>query len=324
MPRITHTPGKFRVLVGDYASASDPSLNGSLGKPTRIMSGYDVQPLYFSGATGTPYTLNGTSLAGNIGPAAGAAATASFVVNSATLTSTAYFFVSTYAAGAFNLTFTGSPYLAAPVTLIGIAAAVDANTTAANVKTAIDANPTLAALFTTVVQNNTPAAGQARVAIIAKTIGAIYNSVNITTTVPGAGDFRILDASFAAGGVVTTRNMSGGTNLPPTITVGTVTFEAINALTGIVGFPALTNTTANQQAVATALATAIARIPEFSTTTVGGAGNTTVFINGPTGPDGGTYPFRIFQNSLTLFTSITPSKGYLAVGAPTITGPILS
>lgn len=323
MPRITHTPGKFRVLVGNFAGATDPSQNGVLGKPTRLMSGYEIQPLYFSGRTGTPFNLNGTSASGNIATTAGAAATASFVVNSATLTSTAYFFVSTYAAGNFNLTFSGSPFLAAPIVLVGVVAAVDANTTAANVKTAIDANPTLAALFTTVVQNNTPIAGQARVAIIAKKQGSVYNGVNVTTTVPGAGDFRILDASFAAGGIVTTRNLSGGTNQPPQITVGETTFEATLAMTGIAGYPVLANTTANQQAIATALATAISRIPQFAAT-AGGPGNTTVSITGPTGPDGGTYPFSIFQNNLTLFTSVTPSKGYFAVGAPQITGPSLS
>lgn len=323
MPRTTHTPGKFRVLVGNFAAATDPSQNGILGKPTRTMSGYEMQPLYFSGKTGTPFNLNGTAMGGNIATTAGAASTASFVVNSATLTSTAYFFINTYAAGNFNLTFTGSPFLSAPITLVGIVAAVDANTTAANVKTAIDANATLAALFTTVVQNDTPVVGKARVAIIANKQGVVYNSVNITTTVPGGADFRILDASFAAGGVVTTRNLSGGTNQPPQITVGLVTFEATAALSGIAGYPALANTTANQQAVTTALATAISRIPQFSAV-AGGAGNTTVLISGPTGPDGGTYPFSIFQNSLTMFTSITPTNGYLAVGAPLITSATLS
>jgi len=321
MPRITHTPGKFRVLVGNFDGATDPSRNGILGKPTRTMSGYEVQPLYFSGNPGDGQNLNGMSLAGNIGTATPSRAAASFAVNSATLTSTAYFFVSTYAAGAFNLTFTGSPYLAAPVTLIGIAAAVDANTTAANVKTAIDANPTLAALFTTVVQTNTPAAGQARVAIIAKTLGSLFNAVNVTTTVPGAGDFRILDASFAAGGVVTTRNLSGGTNEPPQITIGEVTFEALAAMVGIAGFPVLANTLANRQAIATALATAISNIPSFSASTGGG---TTVTILGPTGVDGGTYPFRIYQYGLTMFNSITPTNNFFAVGAPTITGPTLT
>lgn len=321
MPRTTHTPGKFRTLVGNFAGATDPSQNGILGKPTRLMSGYEVQPLYFSGDSGNGMNLNGTALAGNISTDAPARATGSFVVASATLTSTAYFFINTYAAGNFNLTFSGSPFLAAPITLVGIVAAVDANTTAANVKTAIDANATLAALFTTVVQNNTPVVGKARVAIIAKKLGAVYNAVNVTTTVPGAGDFQIVNASFTAGSPVTTQNLSGGTNEPAIITIGDVSFEALAALTGIAGFPVLENSTANRNAVASALATAISNIPLFSASTGGG---TTVSILGPTGVDGGTYPFRIYQNNLALFSSITPSTNFFAVGTPTITGPILT
>lgn len=321
MPRTTHTPGKFRVLVGNFDGATDPSQNGILGKPTRTMSGFDYQPLYFSGNSGNGFDLNGTAQVGNISAGTPSPATASFTVASASLTSTAYFFISTAAAGVFNLTFTGSPYFAAPVTLIGIAANALANTTAANIKAAIDGNPTLAALFTTIVQNDTPALGQARVAIVAKTTGAIYNSVNVTTTVPAGADYRILDATFTAGVTVTTRNLSGGSNETPQITIGNVTFEALAALTGIVGYPVLENTLANRQAIATALAAAISNIPQFSAST---GGSDTVSILGPVGPDGGTYPYRIYQYGLALFSGITPSNNFFAVGVPTITGPTLT
>lgn len=324
MPRITHTPGKFRVLVGNFAGATDPSQNGILGKPTRTMSGYEVQPLYFSGNSGNGMNLNGTSLAGNISTASPARATASFDVASATLTPTAYFFVNTYALGNFNLTFSGSPALSAPIVLVGIASGANANATAAAVEAAIDGNATLAALFETTVQNDTPVVGKARVAIVGKKTGTLLNAVNITTTVPGAADYQILNASFTAGPSVTTRNMSGGTNPSPTLTIGDVTFDifaslAVDPAINPAPFPALLNSLANRQAIATNLAASISRIPQFAATAAG----TTVSITGPAGPDGGTYPFYAEQG-FAILSTFTPNSGYFAVGAPTIVGPILT
>ena len=308
------------MLVGNFAGATDPSQNGILGKPARTMSGYEIQPLYFSGNSGTGRNLGGTALAGNLATTTPARATASFNVASATLTSTAYLLIETFAAGNFNLTFAGSPPLAAPIALVGIVAGADANTTAANAKAAIDGNPTLASLFTTVVQVDTPAVGKARVAIIANSVGLMPNNVSITTTVPAGGDFQILDATLTAGVPATTGSPTGGTIQPPILTLGEFSFAATEALTGIAGFPALEDTTANQQAIATALATAISRIPQFAATAAG----TVVSIEGPAGPDGGTYPYTVFQTGFAVLDTVTPANGYLAVGDPTIVGPILT
>ena len=74
-------------------------------------------------------------------------------------------------------------------------------------------------------------------------------------------------------------------------------------------------------AIATALAAAISNIPQFSAST---GGSDTVSILGPVGPDGGTYPYRIYQYGLALFSGITPSNNFFAVGVPTITGPTLT
>jgi hypothetical protein len=285
------------------------------------MSGFEIQPLYFSGDSGTGRNLGGTAMAGNIGTATPARATGSFTVASANLTAAAYFEIATYALGVFNLTISGSPALAAPIILAGIATGVDANATATNVKAAIDGNVTLAALLDTTVQVDTPAVGKARVAIVAKRLGAMPNVVNLLTTEPAGATYLILDASLNPGLILTTGNLTGGTNNPASITVGEVTFDALAALTGVAGFPALVDTTANRQAIAAALATAISNIPQFTASAGGGV---TVSILGPTVVDGGTYAFKIAQSSTTLFTAITPGTNFFAVGAPEITGPILT
>jgi len=318
MPRTTHTPGKFRLLVGNFDGATDPSQNGILGKPTRTMSGYEIQPLYFSGNPGNGMDLNGSSLSGNIATTAPSRAAASFIVNNATITSTLYLQIADMGVGTFNLTFSGAPAISAPITLIGIAAGATTTAAATNAKTAIDANATLAALFSTTVQANTPVAGTSRLAIVAKALGSVCNNVTLSITPPGGGtpNYTTVNASFSA-----SSQFSGGDTDPNRMVIGDVTFNSDFALSGIVGYPALVNDTATRQSVAAALATAISNIPQFSASTGGG---TTVSILGPSGPDGGTYPFRIFQSGLVNYTSITPSTGFFAVGAPTITGPTLS
>jgi hypothetical protein len=321
MPRVTHTPGTFRQLVGTFDGATDPSRNGNLGKPQRLMSGIESQQLYFSGNGGTGMSLGGTGQVGNLSGST-TRATAAFVVLNATITSTAYLEIFDIGVGTFDLGFSGVPALAIPVTLTAIAVGVDANDTVANAKAAIDGDATLAALFATTVQADTPAVGQARLAIVAKKLGPKANSVTLTVTDPGGGtpDYRILDASFAVQTDDNTNKFSGGDTDPNLMTFGVVSFNAEDVLTGEPNYPALVNDSATRNGMAAALAVAISRIPQFNADSVGAV----ISILGPAGPDGGTYQFLIKQTGLVNYGNLVPDSGFLAVGAPQISAPILS
>lgn len=317
MPRTTHTTGSFRKLVGTFDGATDPSRNGNLGKPQRLMSGYETQLLYFSGNSGNGMNLGGTGIGGNITTDTPARATASFEVGSTTHTSTLYLQIADPGTGNFDLTFSGTPALAAPISLVGLAAGLTTLSAVTAAKAAIDGDVTLAALFDTVIQEDTPVLGTTSLAMIAKKLGTICNNVKMTFVVPGAGtpDYNTYNASY-----VLSSYFSGGDTDSNRFFIGDYSFEGDLCLSGIAGYPALVDDDANRQAVATELAAAISRLPQFHATAVG----TTVNILGPDGPDGGTYPYRILQSGVANYINITPTTGFFALGAPTITGPTLS
>ena len=317
MPRTTHTTGSFRKLVGTFDGATDPSRNGNLGKPQRLMSGYETQLLYFSGNSGNGMNLGGTGIGGNITTGAPVRATASFEVGSTTHTSTLYFQIADEGVGTFDLTFSGAPALAAPIPLSGIAVGMSTLDAITAAKSAIDGDVTLAALFDTVIQEDTPAAGTTRLAIIAKKLGAICNNIEMTFVIPAGGtpDYNTYNASYALSSY-----FSGGDTDSNRFFIGEYSFDGDLCLTGIAGFPALVDDDATRQDVADALAAAISRLPQFSAAAIG----TAVNILGPDGPDGGTYPYRILQSGVANYITITPTTGFFALGAPTITGPTLS
>jgi len=281
------------------------------------MTGFNFQTATFTGNSGSSFGIPGSGVITHVSNQAQARSTGSFRVACAAISATGYFHVDTNGVGAFNITFTAIP-LGSPVIVAGILSGVDSNTTADNVKAALDADPDIFALYQTTVQHDTPALGKARVAITAKKLGEAYNAL-ITTESPGGGVYRILDGS-ALHPALTTR-MTGGTNTATWLVLDDyhVLINDVLAALPIVftTYPALVNDTATKEAIATALAAAIARLPGFSASAV----SVDVSILGPTGPDGGTIPFRFYQSGITGFTLVTPSTNVLVVGTPTLAAP---
>lgn len=316
MARHSLIPGSFRMLVGNTNGSSDPSRNIVA---VRTLSGFQYQPVYYSGNTGTPYGTPGGGSLGQLSSAAASASTASFTVDNSVVSSTGYLQIETNGIADFILDFAGVSLGTLPIA-VNVTPGIDSNATADAVKVAADAGQ-LVNFYTTTVSYDTPVAGQARVAFTANKLGDAFNNL-LSVIIADAGVYQVLDGD-ALNPALTTR-MTGGSNTASYLLIGDYKIDLKDLLESLPGvfttYPVLLDDVATREALATAFAAAISRLPGFSASAVGAV----VSVNGPSGPDGGTLPFRFFQSGIANFTAITPSNYLFAVGTPTLGAPVLT
>lgn len=124
--------------------------------------------------------------------------------------------------------------------------------------------------------------------------GKVSNALLTGTATAATGSVTCADADFTTGTTV--------------LTIGPYTLTSnVEYVTG----------TAAQ--TATALAAAVARLPEFGAT-VDGGDNTKVNVTGPFGPDGGKMVLKVMYNGSVVNFTLAPTTGFFAVGGP-IVGP---